>query len=142
MNRAIFFVDGNNWYHSLKDCGLTDLQRLNYPHIFDKLAGPARRWTEARYYIPDVGIMGSAALLNEQREFLKTLKSLDARITVQMGRLESRVVDSEAAIELLRYLGGLKTRLDIHRDRERAHPPLQEMVRRLLSGYRAHDLAD
>jgi uncharacterized LabA/DUF88 family protein len=113
MNRAIFFIDGNNWYHSLKGCGLTDLQRLSYPHIFDKLAGAARTWSDARYYIPDVGSIGSAGLLAEQREFLKHLRSLDARISVHMGRLEPRTSESEAAKELLQYLGGLKVRLDL-----------------------------
>lgn len=110
--RAAFFVDGNNWYHSLKDIGLADLQRLSYPKMFEKLATPARRWTEARYYIPDVGVIGSAELLLEQRAFLAQLKAQDSRIVVQLGRLEARITRSEAAVELLRYLAGLKVKID------------------------------
>lgn len=110
--RAVFFIDGSNWYHSLKEIGLSELQRLDYPRMFGKLAGPARSWTEARYYIPDVGIIGSAELLNEQRDFLKQLQAQDERITVQLGRLEPRIAKSEAAKDLLHYLGNLKIRID------------------------------
>lgn len=110
--RAHFFVDGSNWYHALKDVGLTDLQRLSYVRIFDKLAGPVRHWTEGRYYIPDVGIMGSASLLNEQRAFLRQLQAQDERIAVQLGRMEPRTTKNEAAKELLHYLAELKVRID------------------------------
>ncbi len=113
MDRAIFFIDGNNWYHSLKNVGFSDLQRLRYPRVFDKLAGPGRTWLQARYYIPDVGPIGDPVLLAEQREFLKQLQDQDPRITViQTGRLEPREAKSEAAKQLLRYLAGLKIRID------------------------------
>ncbi len=113
MQRAVVFVDGNNWYHSLRDLGLTDLQRLKYPRVFDKLAGPARTWLEARYYIPDVGPMGSARLVADQRDFLRQLREQDTRIQIiQTGRLEPRVTNNEAAKALLRYLADLKVRID------------------------------
>lgn len=112
MERATFFVDGNNWYHSLKGLGFADLQRLRYPRVFEELAGPARSWTEARYYIPDVGPIGSPVLLAEQRKFLKQLREQDDRIrVVQTGRLEPRAAKSEAAKSLLQYLGRMVLRL-------------------------------
>ena len=49
-DRAIVFIDGNNWYHGLKASGVRDLGRLDYARISRKLAGP-RLWTATRYYI-------------------------------------------------------------------------------------------
>ncbi len=110
--RAVFFVDGNNWYHSLRELGLPDIGRLNYARIFDKLAGPARDWVEARYYIPDVGVMGDPELLRSQREFLQQLLAQDSRIRVRQGRLEERTSRNRAATELLQYLAELKVKID------------------------------
>ncbi len=113
MQRAIFFVDGNNWYHSLRDLQLTELQRLDYKRIFDKLAGPARTWLEARYYLPDVGALGDPNLLADQRAFLKQLREQDNRISIiQTGRLEPRQAKNRAAQELIEYLGALRIRID------------------------------
>ena len=112
MDRAIFFVDGNNWYHSLKSTGMRDLGRLRYKRICEKLVGP-RTWLALRYYIPDVGIMGSPDLLQEQRDFLSQLERQDPRISVHFGRLEPRAPENEAAKELLRYLAELKERIAI-----------------------------
>lgn len=52
--RAILFVDGNNWYHALRDIGMTDLGRLDYAKLSTKLVGPARTWLATRYYIGQV----------------------------------------------------------------------------------------
>jgi len=49
-DRAILFIDGNNWYHALKDAGLSDLGRLDYAAVSRKLVGP-RTWLATRYYI-------------------------------------------------------------------------------------------
>lgn len=143
-DRAVFFVDGNNWYHSLGQAGLEDRGRLKYPRIFEKLSAP-RTWKESRYYIPDVGIMGSPALLNEQRDFLAQLRAQDKRITVHMGRLEQRSEDNEAAKELLRYLGNLKTRIptNIFHDLLRigkSHAPAQIYVEKAVDVQIAVDM--
>ncbi|HSQ58981.1 MAG TPA: NYN domain-containing protein [Acidobacteriota bacterium] len=112
QDRAVFFVDGSNWYHSLRDIGLDEVGRLSYQKICEKLAGP-RAWTATRYYIPDVGIIGSPQLLADQTSFLSYLRSQDSRISVHIGRLEPRTAENEAAKELLHYLGGLKIRIPI-----------------------------
>ena len=39
-DRAVVFIDGNNWYHSIKDAGIEDLGRLDYGKISRKLLGP------------------------------------------------------------------------------------------------------
>ena len=50
MERAVVFVDGNNWYHALKRAGCTGLGWLNYAKVAKKLLG-ARDLIGARYYV-------------------------------------------------------------------------------------------
>ena len=47
-DRAILFIDGNNWYHSLKNGGIS--QDLSYKAVSKKLVGP-REWVGTRYYV-------------------------------------------------------------------------------------------
>ena len=42
-DRAVLFVDGSNWYHGLRSLGETNLMRLNYARVSEKLVGP-RTW--------------------------------------------------------------------------------------------------
>ncbi|MEK7349011.1 MAG: NYN domain-containing protein [Candidatus Eisenbacteria bacterium] len=111
-DRAIFFIDGSNWYHSLRGIGLDDVGRLSYLRICEKLAGQ-RTWIATRYYIADVGAMGSPKLLGDQTRFLSQLQAQDSRISAHMGRIEPRTTENEAAKELIRYLSGLKIRIPI-----------------------------
>jgi uncharacterized LabA/DUF88 family protein len=110
-DRAILFVDGNNWYHSLRDSGVTDLAALNYAKISRKLLGP-RDWLETRYYIGQVQAHGNPRLYAEQRRFLASLQATDHRITCHLGRLEPRIVQNAAAQELRQYLSRLPARID------------------------------
>jgi hypothetical protein len=41
--RAILFIDGNNWYHACRNCGVEDLFSLDYVAIATKLTAP-REW--------------------------------------------------------------------------------------------------
>jgi len=110
-DRAVLFVDGNNWYHALSNLGVQDLGRLDYSKISEKLVGP-REWIGTRYYIGRVRQTGNTNLYSAQRRFLSHLEASDPRISVHLGRLEPRKVKNEAAQELKRYLGGLKVRID------------------------------
>jgi uncharacterized LabA/DUF88 family protein len=85
--------------------------QLNHRRIAEKLAGP-RTWVGTRYYIGKVNQAGNEELYASQRRFLASLRATDSRITVHLGRLEQRQTRSEAADELLRYLGTLTTRID------------------------------
>lgn len=112
MVRACLFIDGSNWYHSLKNLGLSDLGRLDYAKISAKLLGP-RDWVGTRYYIGQVRqLPGSTRLYADQRQFLASLQATDHRISVHLGRLETRPAKNEAAKELLQYLNALPTRID------------------------------
>lgn len=109
VHRVVVFIDGNNWYHSLKAARLTRLGRLDYGRMSRKLSTPQRNWVSTRYYIPDVGPTGSSRLVRNQLAFLHNLKAQDERIRVLMsGRLDPRLVENEAAAALLRYLAELR----------------------------------
>lgn len=110
-DRAVLFIDGNNWYHSLRDLGLTGLGQLDYAAISRKLVGP-REWIGTRYYIGQVQQRGNLALYAAQRRFLAYLQSLDHRISIHLGRLERRIVQNEAAAELRQYLSTMPVRID------------------------------
>jgi len=110
-DRAIVFIDGNNWYHSIKDAGVEDLGRLDYGKISRKLLGP-REWIATRYYIGQVSQTGDTSLYSAQRRFLSSLQATDSRITAHLGRLEARPANNPTASELLHYLARLPLRID------------------------------
>jgi uncharacterized LabA/DUF88 family protein len=111
-DRAVLFIDGNNWYHYLKRSGITNLLRLDYAKISQKLVGPPRDWIGSRYYIGQVDQRQGAQVYADQRKFIDALHKTDSRITVHLGRIEPRETKSEAASELLRYMHALKTKID------------------------------
>jgi uncharacterized LabA/DUF88 family protein len=110
-DRALLFIDGNNWYHALRSVGVDDLLRLDYAKIARKLSGP-REWVGTRYYIGQVSQVHNERLYADQRSFLASLTSTDPRISVHLGRLEPRTVSNDAAKELREYLGKLTTKID------------------------------
>lgn len=111
MERALVFVDGNNWYHALKRAGLTGLGWLNYAKVSAKIVG-SRDWIGTRYYIGQVQQKGDVRLYADQRRYMAWLKARDPRISTHYGRLEERHVVNEFAREVKRYLGGLTVRID------------------------------
>ena len=110
-DRAVVFIDGNNWFHSLKNIGVADRGRLNYGKISKRLIGP-RDWVGTRYYIGRVRQKPDKALYAAQRRFLSSLNATDKRITFHLGRLEPRRVDDPAANVLRKYPANLSTRID------------------------------
>jgi uncharacterized LabA/DUF88 family protein len=110
-DRAVVFVDGNNWFHALCNAGVADRGRLDYRKISEKLLGP-REWIGTRYYIGQVNQKHSASLYAQQRSFLAGLTSTDPRIAVHFGRIEPRVASNEAAKELREYLVTRKAQID------------------------------
>jgi uncharacterized LabA/DUF88 family protein len=110
-HRAVVFIDGNNWFHWLKNVGVEDRARLDYGKISRKLLGP-RDWVGTRYYIGRVDQQQDAASYANQRSFVASLQNTDRRITVHFGRIEPRAHENNAAAEFLRYLHGLPQRID------------------------------
>jgi uncharacterized LabA/DUF88 family protein len=109
--RSVLFVDGNNWYHALRNAGLTNLGRLNYAKVSQKLV-QGREWVSTRYYIGQVKQKDNTDLYSAQRSYLSWLQSRDPRISIHFGRLEPREIKNSAATELKHYLGNLKIRID------------------------------
>jgi uncharacterized LabA/DUF88 family protein len=110
--RAIVFVDGNNWYHGLRDLGFTNLGWFNYARASEKLIQPPRQWVSTRYYVGQVQQRGDLSLYAEQRRYMAWLTGRDVRITVHYGRLEQRPTKDRAALELRRYLADLPAKID------------------------------
>jgi len=108
--RALLFIDGNNWYHSLRDLGLHNVAGLDYAALSRKLVGPSE-WLGTRYYIGQVRQVGNTQLYADQRRFLASLPATDRRISCHLGRIEPRTVRDQTAAELLQYLSHLPARL-------------------------------
>lgn len=111
-NRAILFIDGSNWYHYVKNCGVVGAGELDYAKISIKLIGPSRQWIGTRYYVGRVNQGEAPTLYADQRRFLSKLCAPDPRITAHLGRLERRRVKSKLAQELKSFLGSLTVRID------------------------------
>ena len=101
--RAVFFIDGSNWYHSLRRNRVGSPSELDYAAISRKLAGP-REWIETRYYIGALPQSWDPRVYAEQRRFLSRLVSLDPRLTVRLGRLEPRPEPNPLAALLQGYV--------------------------------------
>ena len=101
-NRAILFIDGNNWYHSLKNMGVPAQGNLSYRLISQKLVQD-RTWVETRYYVGRVPQVDNPRLYADQRRFVSQVEAEDGRISVHFGRLEQRPVKDTSAIRLRRY---------------------------------------
>lgn len=95
-DRAILFIDGNNWYHSLREKGVKKPGSLNYATICSKLVG-TRSWVEARYYIGQVSQKEAPKQYASQRRFFSNIRKQDSRITVFTGRLERRPYSNPAS---------------------------------------------
>ena len=109
-NRAIVFVDGSNWYHSLRAVGIAESE-VDYRKLCEKLLGP-RTWLELPWYVGRVDQTHEPRRYAEQRRRFDALEKCDARISLHWGRIERRPVANDAAEELERYLGRLRTRLE------------------------------
>jgi uncharacterized LabA/DUF88 family protein len=100
--RAAIFIDGNNWYHSLKGAKVADMLGLDYARISQKLIGP-RKWVGTRYYIG--ALKSHHTKFDDQRRFLSLLQNDDpARIAIRRGRIEDKTVENDLAKELLDFL--------------------------------------
>jgi Uncharacterized conserved protein len=110
-DRAVLFVDGNNWFHAMCSVGIDDRGRLHYGKISRKLVGP-REWIATRYYIGQLNQRDSPTLYAQQRSFLANLTKTDPRISVHLGRIEPHTSTNDAANELREYLANAMRVID------------------------------
>jgi hypothetical protein len=76
-DRAVVFIDGNNWFHGLGRVGVEDRARLSYKKISEKLLGP-REWIGTRYYLGQIDQRSNPSFYAKQRSSLAGLKATDA----------------------------------------------------------------
>jgi uncharacterized LabA/DUF88 family protein len=110
-------VDGNNWYHALREAQVPNPGSLDYGLISSKLVR-AREWLATRYYIGQVPQERNLLLYANQRRFLARLRETDPRISVHFGRVEFRNAENPVARELLEYLARLWVTIDARVQRE------------------------
>lgn len=111
VDRAVIFIDGNNWFHGLCDAAVEDRGRLDYKKISEKLVGP-RTWLETRYYIGQINQKHNPTLYAQQRSFFAGLETTDPRISIHLGRIEPRIASNEAADDLKAYLAKVQQKMD------------------------------
>ena len=109
-NRAVLFIDGNNWFHSLKGLRVPTPGKLSYSRISQKLV-QQRDWIETRYYIGRVRQEDNHQLYADQRRFVAQMEKEDGRISVHFGRLEQRPVKDNTAKQLRQYLADLNAQI-------------------------------
>ena len=107
--RAIVFIDGNNFYHGMRSLRLPSAD-LHYDKFSEKLT-QERQWLETRYYIGRVRQEGDLTRYANQRKFFLKLEQFN-RVRYFCGRVEARPAD-RAAKRLSRWLNALPRRTDI-----------------------------
>ena len=134
MERAIFFIDGNNFYHGFTGrVGFypADYWDLDFMALAKKLAGDTRQVKEVRHYIGQVKQEGDLRKYESQRQFLHALEQ--DGVTCLMGRLEKRESPDKSK-PLTSWLAALPMRdfnLEDRLRRELEHLSEQTMARQL-----------
>ena len=109
LERAIIFIDGNNFRHGMRKHNVSTLT-LDYVEFSEQLT-QGQNWLETRYYIGAIRKRsGMPDRYEEQREFLAGLAELD-KVNYFLGRLERR--PNKIIRPLRTWLNGLKKRKDI-----------------------------
>lgn len=109
MERAVIFIDGNNFYHGMKRLELPSGE-LHYGKLSKKLV-LNREWKETRYYIGQVRQEGDLTRYADQRKFLHSLEQFE-NVRYFKGRVESRPA-GQTAKELARWLNTLPERQNV-----------------------------
>ena len=110
-DRGIVFIDGSNWYHSLKEAGVQVPGDIDLGKVSQKLVGPGRDWFGTRYYTGRVNQQEAPDGYKKQRRYMSRLL-LDPKIKACYGRLETRPARNELAEELGQYMASLSMRID------------------------------
>ena len=129
QERAVFFIDGNNWYHAARKIRINS-STLDYPRFAQKLSLDIRDVHEIRYYVGKV--KGNLTLARNQERFLATIKKQGVKVI--LGRVE-RKQERHSANQIRK---GLENILSSYGDRIK--PPavlsrLTELARRDTYSY-------
>ena len=108
VEKALIFIDGNNFHHSMKKLGLPSLD-LHYEKFSQKLV-MEREWRETRYYVGQVMNEGNKSLYKTQRKFLSSLEKF-SRVNSFLGSMKKR--PNKHIKPLTRWLNAAPRRSDI-----------------------------
>ena len=108
--RAVIFIDGNNFYHAVGKLGLSSVH-LNYGRFSERLV-MERTWLETRYYVGKVPQKDDLTRYANQQKFISALSQFD-RVHHYLGRLERRLSKSAYQNRLTKWLNALDNRTDI-----------------------------
>ena len=122
--RAIIFIDGNNFYHGMKEKRLSSME-LDYTRFSRKLVLD-RQWVETRYYVGRVKQEGDVTRYQKQQKFLHRLNTFE-NVNYFLGRVERRQIKGSAK-KLKRWLGALPNRPDVS-----IFPEIVEELRRVAN---------
>ena len=114
--RAILFIDGNNWYHSLKRIGVSSPD-LDYQEVAKKLLLDGRKLAGIRYYIGKIN--DNIARIRRQEKHLKNLRLQE--IHISLGRIEKNTIppkNNPLIEKLSQILDRESTRIpdDVHKE--------------------------
>lgn len=110
-DRAVLFVDGNNFYHSLREEGVRAIGNVSLAKVSAKIMAP-RTWVATNYYVGQVSQHGNTRLYADQRTYVARQQAADSRVKFKFGRLEPRTTTNELAEVLGAYLASLTVRID------------------------------
>lgn len=113
MEKAVIFIDGNNFFKSLEAAGVPDRGRLDYAKISKKITTP-RDWLETRYYIGKVTRAWSQSLERSQRRFRNDYLADDGRCHWFYGRFDIRPAKIEGLDDLKKIVEAQKDNLPVH----------------------------
>lgn len=121
-DKAVLFIDGNNWYHFMSSTGVKNPLLLSYVKISEKLVGP-REWIGTRYYIGALKQDWNPRDYANQRAFLSQMQQEDPRISTHLGRLERRTIKNP-------LIPGLAALLSDSRFPKALVTPVQGLIRK------------
>lgn len=124
--RAILYIDGNNWYHFCDEVGVRNPFDLSYSKISRKLILD-REWVGTRYYIGALRQETGPERYAKQRAFLDRITNEDRRITRHLGRIELRPHPNLSTPKLLEYVNNPDTKMP---------EETRDFFRRLLDYYK------
>jgi uncharacterized LabA/DUF88 family protein len=84
--KVMIFIDGSNFYHALKNLGVTS---IDFKHLCDSLIGRERELVRVYYYNAPVNQSEEPEKYKRQQKFFNYLRNLDY-FEVKLGRLEKR----------------------------------------------------
>lgn len=142
--RAVLFIDGNNWYFALKEIGVRS-SALDYRRVARELV-EERELRQVRYYVGRV--RQPLPRVRAQRRFLTTIQKQGVDVFFgKTGRHPKNARANEARNSLLRAFEGREP--EIPRDLMRllreyctAHPTLPEFVEKQVDSMISADLVE